>query len=432
MNAEYRKMTGAKEGIFSADERRALGTRSVAEILAAEDRKYAEVRRASEKAQGREEKLAAEQQRDGQILSAAMTGSLHRNPESQQAKDLVLTTVLEAQAPEKRAAMLAQIHMRSDHIVKPIAQDLQAGVRRLLAGGKVDEDMIMPVYQQFLQLHKLDPITARAYYGEHAESLVRFHKGMTQFNGTVPLAIGAFNERPPKGNLNKDELKKTLSQVRSSFDSWLPGWVPGVTNLRPGQPEIAESLIGRDIESAIGTYGPEGIKFAVEQAKRAGDFEVAGGYVIPKDRDQRSLAEYLTRPRQYTGRAEGIVPFGTDQSPDDLFAKAIDMALYGDPSKDKAGVIPQDNLFGRTADSVRIFRMKDVNGVPQFWVHAISDGKDFNTELSGDKLFALRDAAKTAGPQPLVSKPLLDIQPGYESPIEKTRRERLAAERQRK
>lgn len=395
LNEKFKRTTGATNGLITGDARRALATRSIDAIVTAEKAGLAKAERAREKAATVAEKQQVEAGIDAEVVSAASTGRLHRLDLSQDRKDAALVPVLDSLPPEKRFDVLARAHVASGHVVKPIAQDLQSNVRRMLAGPKLDESMLMPVYQQWLGLYQRDPATAQAYYGEHAQALGRFHKTFTS-TGSAPAALAAFSERPAKGELNKEVIKETLSVTRDAFNFYFDSLRPTVTDLRTGQAEIVGQLIGRDIEESVGTWGTKvGTKVAIEAAHRAGKFEVAAGYVIQKDPSQKSLAEFLTRPSAYTGRDLGVKPFGSDENASNLLGAAIDTALYGDPRQDKAGVIPQNNLFGRTADAVRVYRIDDRGGIPQFWVHAVSGGESFHIPISGDSLFLLRDQAKS-------------------------------------
>lgn len=437
MNAEHKKLTGSSEGVFTEDERRALATRSISEIIAAKQAQYRKAETAAAKASTDQEKIAAAEMRRVALIDSVRQGTTHHLGTTEAEREKELTPWLQGLSPEQRTTALVSLHANSNIVLKSHATDLQANVRRMLQAGEVDQTLLLPVYQQWKAMNAADPATAKAYYGEHGDNFARFHRSMEQTGGTIPIAMQAFMERPPKGEVDQKMVDSVAAAMKPSTLEWIGSLWDSSIPLRDGQTRLLAQTFARDIEEATGTYGADlGTKTTLTNAKRAGRFELVGGYVVTKDPKLKPLALYLTEPSNYTGKAAGVMPFGKDTSPDKAFAEALDYVLYGDPRTDKAGVIPQNNFFGRVADFVRVIRIDDrkSDGVPQFWIHAVSGDDQFTAPLSADSLFAIHESQKKrplADIEPARRAPL-DIEPGYVSPIEQARQERLRRERQSK
>ena len=371
-----------------------MRTRSIGAILDSQEKARSAGLKATEKA---DKELAL----DNAVTRALATGQLALLAASPDVTpDQIATNIsnrfARAGGPQERADLLRAVAQPQVSTVKPIASFLESSVKNAIRAGQVDAGALAPAYEQWKAINDRDPAVALQYYGDMGKRMARYHMLLSN---NVPLAAAhiALTENPPRealGKLDKKEVKAAAEQVNDAFSGFLPGWVPGAKKLAPGQEQIIIDLIGGEIEETANTFGgvgpAAGIVLKAAQANRK--LEVIGGYALASA-GQPPLAQFLTRPSQHG--VQGTVPFGEGEDPHDAVSAAVDRVLYGDGKK--AGIIKQDSTIPgvtKRADTVRLLRMPDVNGVPQLWVMAVVGNEVVGDLLTGTDLFKHRDAVK--------------------------------------
>jgi hypothetical protein len=397
LNERARKQFGTSYGPISPDEKVALLKGSMSAIVSAQEsaqnKRIKDAESAAGKA-GKDEAITAT------ILANLQGGgSLSRlklNPDITDDKlnATLVNVYTQAKDPASRAQVLHRAATLGHDVVPTIRDELEGAVTAAITDKGVDWGTMKPVYDAWKAMHQLRPELASRYFGKYAGQLAMFDRGM-QTHGSLPAAArAAFEQKPPKGKLDKAEVKAATAAVSDAYNVGLPSWAIGLrrTPLKDGQEAVLTGMIGEDMELNAGIYGSSetGARVSVDAALRAGKVEMLGGYVISSDPSIKPLAQYLTDPSGYTGTKDKRIPFGQGSDKlDDMLEEAIDLKLHG-----PKGLIPPTGLIARKADSVRVFRIGDKNGVPQLVITAAAGADTFHGVITGDELFALRDKVK--------------------------------------
>lgn len=390
LNEQAKKEFGTSYGPISPDEKVALLKGSLTALARAEEAASAKRLQVIP-----EEKDAAAQ---NEVL-AALQGArsiarlkLQRGITDDHINGALLNVYSAAKTPDNRAAVLHRADTLGHGVIPQLRDELEGAVSASISDKGVDASTLGPVYGQWLAMHQRDPALAARYFGRHAGQMAMFDRGMKTHGNIVAAARTAFGDKPPKGQLDKAALKEAAGAVNDAYNSGMPSWAIGLRRLplKDGQADQFVQLVGRDVEELTTQFGnaTSASKVAVDAALRNGSMELLGGYAISSIPGAKSLASYLTDPSGYSGnKNDKRTPFGQGSDMlDDLLEKAIDLKLHG-----PRGIIPPTGLIQRKADTVRVMRVGDVNGVPQLIIMAASGSDTFHAEVSGDELFKLKD-----------------------------------------
>ena len=398
LNERARKQFGTSYGPISPDEKVALLKGSMSAIVsaqeAAQNKRIKDADAVAGKA-GKDEAITATILAD--LEGGRSLSRLKLNPDITDDKlnATLVNVYTRAKDPAARAQVLHRAATLGHDVVPTIRDELEGAVTAAITDKGVDWSTMKPVYDAWKAMHQLRPELAARYFGKYAGQLAMFDRGM-QTHGSLPAAArAAFEQKPPKGKLDKAEVKAAAGAVSDAYNRGLPSWAIGLrrTPLKDGQEAVLTGMIGEDMELNAGIYGSSetGARVSVDAALRAGKVEMLGGYVISSDPSIKPLAQYLTDPSGYTGnKGDKRIPFGQGSDMlDDMLEEAIDLKLHG-----PKGLIPPTGLIARKADVVRVYRVGDKDGVPQLVITAAAGADTFHGDITGDELFALRDKVK--------------------------------------
>jgi hypothetical protein len=379
LNQRYNALTGSRQGLFSPTEMEAKLSGSMVAITREKRHQAEQAAVRAEKLNAAGDKAAAANEKNLVIENAVSTGwanAVAMSPGySKEDVNMVAMRKYEQASPQDKVKLLQANYENMGYVVDPIKAIRVGQINKAIGSQSVDE--FQKAFQEYSNLRSANPQLADAYYGELAPKLEGFFQDVK--NGVAP--VGSFQAHftgpASRSKLSKDEMKAVVGVVNDDYNSLLPAWAGG-QKLQPGSNRRIANEISEMTEQFAASTGDtkEAAKRALAAAKGNG-LEIVGGYAWRNESRQGSLFSYLTNN---AGPTKGMSPIPTDKVNDHV-SLAVAELLYGDGGV--SGILPEK------ATDTALIRLPDINGVPQFHVQSVVDGKVYNGLMSANDVYKL-------------------------------------------
>lgn len=404
----------AEHGIrnyFSGEERSALLSRSAVTIIQAREaeakRRFEAELRAAEKAERSGEEGAKQAAKIEFVRNALRTGNLaHAMTVTGITQDTLGYIALQdlntqfKDDPAGRIGLLAQI-AKSGVPVPAVARHYEGLVNGMIQDSSqgIMPDRFYTMFKEYSSLAEVSTAAADMAFGNYAD---RFEK-MRQDVKVMPpqeAYMGFLRGSKTRAKLDTKAFKKAVEVASTTLQ---PAWMGFSHEMN----RASQQFLMNEIEDkAARLHGASmDIEAATKRALKATpEVEALGGHAWRNGKDQQPLVQYLTGSTGPNGKGHVV----TDKVAD-VFKEALDEKLYGE-----AGILSD------TSDYIRVLRLPDKAGVPQFKIHAIvNNGDAREAALSGAELFDLyhrstarkKQQATQASPTPATFSPTAPINP---------------------
>lgn len=404
----------AEHGIrnyFSGEERAALLKGSAVSVIHAREReaqrKFEAELRAAEKAERQGEEGAKQAAKLAFVENALITGNLAHAMTvtgiTQDQLGYIALNKLNTQFKDDPAGRIGLLKRIAENgvPVPAVARHYEGLVNGMIQDSSqgIMPDRFYTMFKEYSSLAEVSTAAADMAFGNYAD---RFEK-MRQDVKVMPpqeAYMGFLRGGKTRAKLDSKSFKKAVEVASTTLQ---PTWMGFSHELNRASQQF---LMHEIEEKAARLHGAEvDIGTATKRALKATpEVEALGGHAWRNGKDQQPLVQYLTSTTGPNGKGHVV----TDKVAD-VFKEALDEKLYG-----------ESGILADTSDYIRVLRLPDKAGVPQFKIHAIvNNGDSREAALSGAELFDLyhrstvrkKQQATQASPTPATFSPTAPINP---------------------
>lgn len=379
----------AEHGIrnyFSGEERAALLKGSAVSVIHAREheaaRRYQAELRAAEKAERAGEEGAKQAAKMEFLRQAVVTGNVAHamtvtGVGQDQLSNLVLTELNTTykDKPAERIAYLTQV-AASGVAPTAVAKEYEGRIGRMVEDSSqgIMPDRFYSMFKEYDDLAKVSTQAADMVFGSYAPRMERMRQDV-KIMSPQEAYMGFLRGDSKRSHLDTKDFKKAVEVASVTLQ---PTWMGFSHEMN----RASQHFVMGEIEDKAARLVASGmdVETATKRAiKATPEVETMGGHAWRNKPGQVSLVQYLTGTTGPNGKGHVV----TDKV-SDVFKDAVDEKLYGD-----------HGVLESKSDYVRVLRLPDREGVPQFRMHAVTaDGDQRQVDLSGAEMFDLYHAGK--------------------------------------
>lgn len=402
----------AEHGIrnyFSGEERAALLKGGAVSVIHAREReaerRYQAELRAAEKAERAGEEGAKQAAKMEFLRQAVVTGNVAHamtvtGVGQDQLSNLVLTELNTTyrDKPAERIAYLTQV-AASGVAPTAVAKEYEGRIGRMVEDSSqgIMPDRFYSMFKEYDELARVSTQAADMVFGSYAPRMERMRQDV-KIMSPQEAYMGFLRGDAKRSRLDTKDFKKAVEVASVTLQ---PTWMGFSHEMNRASQHFVMSEI-EDKAARLVSSGMD-VETATKRAiKATPEIETLGGHAWRNKPGQIPLVQYLTSTTGPNGKGHVV----TDNVAD-VFKEALDEKLYGDRG-----------VLANKSDYVRVLRLPDRAGVPQFAVHAVTgDGESRQVDLSVAELFDLyyKTRSKKTAPVP-ASMPITVPQAGAVNP----------------
>ena len=374
----------AEHGIrnyFSGEERAALLKGSAVSVIHAREReaqrKFDAELRAAEKAERQGEDGAKQAAKLAFVENALITGNLSHAMTvtgiTQDQLGYIALNKLNTEFKDDQAGRIGLLKRIAENgvPVPAVARHYEGLVNGMIQDSSqgIMPDRFYTMFKEYSSLADVSTSAADMAFGNYAD---RFEK-MRQDVKVMPAQeayMGFLRGSRTQAKLDTKTFKKAVEVASTTLQ---PTWMGFSHEMN----RASQQFLMNEIEDKVSRlHGADmDVETATKRALKATpEVEALGGHAWRNGKDQQPLVQYLTGTTGPNGRGHVV----TDKV-SDVFKEALDEKLYG-----------ESGILSDASDYIRVLRLPDRAGVPQFKIHAIvNNGDSREAALSGAELFDL-------------------------------------------